>query len=330
MECFTKELSCIKDLKNLKASVLEYIPLGVVLIDRDGTIKYVNPAIGTILGSTSTVGLNILEFDTIKKSRINEMIIRGLNGISMEIHSEKYTSFTTNVNKVLNVYSHSIFSDKQSHPEGVILLLQDVTEEYNLKVKMQSTYVSTIAALAETVDARDEYTGEHSKNVYRFVQLICSNLDISESEKEKIQTAASMHDIGKIGVRDNILNKPGKLTEEEYEIMKNHPSIGADIIGKIEGFEDVALIIKHHHERWDGKGYPDGLAGDQIPLGAQLIAIADTYDAIISNRVYRFSLGKDRALQILLEERGKQFNEELVNVFIREIVSYQINSEKAM
>lgn len=314
-------------LYKLRSSVLELTQQGVVIINNQGIIEYVNPAVGTILGSTDTVGLNMLEFDTIRCSNIYQGIIKSFNGISSEINNEQYTSYTTGIKRVLNILINPIVSEQSEEIEGAILIIHDVTEQYNLKLKMESTYLSTISALAEAVDARDEYTGEHSKNVSRFVALLCNNLKLSDEEIDKIKIAATIHDIGKIGVRDNVLNKPDKLTFEEYEIMKTHPSIGADIIGKIDGFDDIAKIIKHHHEKWDGRGYPDKLRGEEIPIGSQIIAIADTYDAIVSNRVYRKSLGRDRAIEILLEERGKQFNPELVDLFVKEIVNLSLNSQ---
>lgn len=173
--------------------------------------------------------------------------------------------------------------------------------------------------MANLVDARDSYTGEHSKNVYKYVTLLCNSLNINRKEKEEIELAAKFHDIGKIGISDSILNKPGRLTDEEYNEMKKHPVIGSEVISKIDGFETVSSIIRHHHERWDGNGYPDRLSSSKIPFGAQIIAIADTYDAITSNRVYRKSLGKARAMQILMEERNKQFNGSLVDIFVGQI-----------
>jgi len=330
MKEVTSALNDELELEKLKASTLDHIPQGVVIVNNKGIIEYVNPAIGVILGSTKTVGLNILEFNTVRCSNMYEAIIKGLNGIYAEFYNEDYTSYTTSVKKKLNIFGYPIIINRSSEIYGVMLHIHDITEEYELKKKVQSTYISTIAALAEAIDARDEYTGEHSKNVSRYVKLICRNLNISNEQRDKIETAASVHDIGKIGIRDYILNKPDKLTSEEYEIMKQHPVIGWEIIGKVDGFDDISLIIKHHHERWDGKGYPDGLLGNIIPLGAQVIAIADTYDAITSNRVYRKSLGKDKALQILLEERGKQFNEELVNIFINELYKLTVNNIEAI
>lgn len=305
-----------KNIEDFNCVILEKSPNGVVVVNTDGIIEYVNHSTGQILGSTETVGLNIFQFDTVKNSNLYGAIKNAINGVSTNLKHEVYTSYTSGQTKVLNL---CVFPDKGNNHdevEKVVILLVDVTEEFNLKEKAERTYLDTIEALASLVDARDPYTGQHSKNVSKYTAMVCSKLDLPQQEKERIILSASFHDIGKVGVGDNVLNKEGKLTDEEYEIMKKHPSIGADIIGKIQGFEDVSNMIKHHHERWDGRGYPAKLKEDEIPYGSLIIAIADTYDAITSDRVYRKGLGKERAIQILKEEKGKQFNAELVDVFL--------------
>ena len=149
---------------------------------------------------------------------------------------------------------------------------------------------------------------------------MCDNIKFESNKlKNDIKTAASFHDLGKVGIPDSILNKKGYLNDEEYNIIKQHPVIGADIISKLSEFKDISNIIRHHHERWDGGGYPSNLKGNEIPLGSQIIAIADTFDAITSDRAYRKSRSVKEAIDILISERGKQFNQELVDIFIANI-----------
>ena len=133
---------------------------------------------------------------------------------------------------------------------------------------------------------------------------------------ESIKTAALLHDIGKIAINDNILNKADRLTREEYEEIKKHPSIGADIISKMDFFKDITIYVRHHHERYDGKGYPDGLVGDDIPIEASILAIADSYDAMTSNRSYRKALTKEEALKEIEVNAGTQFHPLLADVFV--------------
>ncbi|MGB9678485.1 MAG: HD-GYP domain-containing protein [Thermoanaerobacteraceae bacterium] len=170
-------------------------------------------------------------------------------------------------------------------------------------------------SLITALEAKDIYTQGHSKRVFKLVSNIVDKMELNENEAEKIKTAAKLHDIGKIGINDNILNKPTKLTEEEFAVIMDHPVMGYEIINKIKAMGDIAKIIRHHHERYDGNGYPDGLKGENIPLGSRIIAIADSCDAMTSKRAYRNSFTMAQAIEELRKNAGKQFDPELVEVF---------------
>jgi putative nucleotidyltransferase with HDIG domain/PAS domain S-box-containing protein len=303
--------------ESIESIVINKTPNGIVVLDITGKIIFVNKAIGTILGSVETIGLNILTFPTVQNSNLYGAIKKALIGQHSEIRKELYTSYTSKEQKYLNMYVYPDFNEKSEEVDKVIIIIEDITLEAKLQEKNEKTFLSTIETLAQLVDARDAYTGEHSKNVSNYVTKMCDKLNLNDKEKREIEIAASFHDIGKIGIKDNILNKEGKLTDDEYNTMKLHPTIGWRIIRKIEDFDNISEIIKHHHERWDGKGYPDGISGNDIPLGSQIIAIADTYDAVTSNRIYRKQLSKETGLKILNEEKQKQFNPRLVDVFIK-------------
>lgn len=307
------------ELDKIKGLLVNVTPTGIVFIKKEGIIEYVNPAAGKILGSVKTVGLNIFEFDTVKQSKLYNGIRNASKGIYTEILGEHYTSFTSRNKKVLNFYITPVINENTESVITIILFIHDITQENSLKDEIEETYISTIEAFAELVDARDKYTGEHSKNVSKYVSMICNELNLDEKMKEEIRVAANIHDLGKIGISDRILNKPEKLTNEEYDCIKQHPVLGAKIISRIIGFNNISLIIRHHHEKWDGTGYLSGLKDIEIPLGSQIIAIADAYDAMTSDRVYRKNLGEEKAMQILLEEKGKQFNPRLVDIFIEKI-----------
>ena len=148
----------------------------------------------------------------------------------------------------------------------------------------------TLDLAAQALDARDRYTESHSIRVSELAGRLGEHLELGDRECELIRTAGSLHDLGKIGVRDDILNKPGPLTEEEWEIMRRHPDIGADMIAQHSALTDVAPLVRHHHERWDGTGYPGGLKGDVIPFGARILSVADSFDTITGSRLYRQSL----------------------------------------
>jgi putative nucleotidyltransferase with HDIG domain len=161
------------------------------------------------------------------------------------------------------------------------------------EIKMESEsimYHDLVESIAAALDAKDSYTAEHSLRVGNMSLKLCKFLKISELDAEIIHIAGHVHDIGKIGVPDFILNKNGKLTEEEWGIIKQHPQIGAKILEKSQSLKEISKIVLHHHERYDGKGYPCGLKGEEIPYGSRIIAVCDSIDAMLSKRAYRESL----------------------------------------
>lgn len=180
-------------------------------------------------------------------------------------------------------------------------------------------YFETIETLSTALDAKDEYTNGHSKRVSEYAMGIAHVMKISKYQKELILNASLMHDIGKIGISDAIIKKEGKLSLGELYEIKRHPEIGEKIIGKIGFLKDVSQIIRHHHERYDGNGYPDALAGDEIPLESSILAVADAYDAMTSDRPYRKAMEVDLAIEIILNESNKQFHPQVVEAFKRYI-----------
>ncbi|HEX6972071.1 MAG TPA: HD-GYP domain-containing protein, partial [Limnochordia bacterium] len=172
-------------------------------------------------------------------------------------------------------------------------------------------------ALAATIDAKDPYTKNHSQNVARYAASLARELGWSPSRVQELHLAALMHDVGKIGVPDAILKKPGPLTPEEKAVLDEHPVIGARILSPIARLKPLLGAIRHHHEWYDGSGYPDGLAGEQIPIEARVLAVADTFDAITSDRVYRKARSPAVALGILEQAKGNQLDPELVDAFAR-------------
>ncbi len=187
---------------------------------------------------------------------------------------------------------------------------------FKLYVDMKDAYLVTIRALASSMDAKDHYTLGHSERVSEYSEAIARKMNLGYDEVENIRTAALLHDIGKIGVPDTILNKPGRLNEEEYKICQRHAEIGHSIVHGISYLNKCEEIIRSHHERYDGKGYPDGLAGDKIALETYVVALADAYDAMSSDRPYRTALPEEKILSIIAEERGFQFHPNVVDVFL--------------
>ncbi|MCX7944083.1 MAG: response regulator [Deltaproteobacteria bacterium] len=190
-------------------------------------------------------------------------------------------------------------------------------ENIQLVIRMQNTFSETIQGFAMAIEAKDRYTIGHSERVAKITLEICKGLGLSEEETGRIFQAALLHDIGKIGIRYEELNKPEKLTPKEYEMFKLHPVIGKKILQPITFLQNILPDIYHHHEQYDGSGYPDGLRGEEIPLGARILAIADTYDAMTSDRPYRPALSHDVAIEELKRCSGTQFDPKLVEVFIK-------------
>lgn len=171
--------------------------------------------------------------------------------------------------------------------------------------------LDSVWALTRAVEAKDPFTKEHSEHVTQYVVALGIALDLPADAVEPLRVAALLHDVGKIGVPDRILAKPGKLTDEEFEYIRRHPALGADILAKITVFGREAEIVRHHHERWDGKGYPDGLAGEESPLPSRIIMVADSMDAMLMARSYKDAYTVEKMLNELRWCTGTQFDPQI-------------------
>lgn len=185
--------------------------------------------------------------------------------------------------------------------------------------KLQRMSTQVIAAIAETIDAKDEYTRGHTGRVAAYSLEIARRAGHSTDSQNLIYMAGLLHDVGKIGIPDAVLNKPARLTDEEYELIKSHPVIGWEIMNKIAELADILPGIRNHHERYDGAGYPDGLKGDAIPVIARIIAVADTYDAMTSKRRYRGVMMQDKVRKEIEAARGTQFDPVFADIMLEMI-----------
>lgn len=189
-------------------------------------------------------------------------------------------------------------------------------ESSRLYKNLKESYISTVQALANAIEARDRYTRGHTERVYRLSKILAEELGWTETELGDLKMGGILHDIGKIGVPDSILNKPGPLTGDEIEIMKSHPEKGARMIESIPFLSPALPYIKYHHERYDGSGYPYGLKGDEIPLPGRLLAVVDTIDAVTSDRPYRKGRSLQEAIEEIKKNSGKQFHPEIVKACV--------------
>jgi HD-GYP domain-containing protein (c-di-GMP phosphodiesterase class II) len=188
---------------------------------------------------------------------------------------------------------------------------RDIAETYR---RLQKTYLETLDSLALAVEQRDNMTGGHSHRVAHYAGVLGEAIGLASEARRALSYGSALHDIGKIGIPDAILNKPGRLTEQEWQIMRRHPEIGARMVERVEFLQPAIPIILTHHERFDGGGYPRGLRGEQIPLGSRLFQVADTLDAIVSDRPYRRGQSLEAALVEIRKHSGSQFDPRVVDL----------------
>jgi response regulator RpfG family c-di-GMP phosphodiesterase len=222
----------------------------------------------------------------------------------------------------LDIHSDSMLGEEK---EGKILYLLNRSAERMENVALYEglyeNMLSTLNSMAKILDARDPHTSQHSTRVTNLSVAMANILKLSDDEKDVLYIAASLHDIGKVGIPDSILLKPGTLTDEEFMIIKRHPDIGADILKPIPPMSRETEVIRYHHERYDGKGYPSGIGGEEIPLLSRIITLADSYDAMTSDRPYRNGLPMDKAIEEIVRCMGSQFDPELAKLFISKVIS---------
>jgi putative nucleotidyltransferase with HDIG domain len=235
------------------------------------------------------------------------VLITGLNDLSL-------------VKKALEVGISDYIVKPISIEELPVVIERNLQRKLLEKKKLQENkaeiLLKAIKSLMRALDAKDAYTYGHSQRVVKLAMLMAEKLKLDDNSRYILQLAASLHDIGKIGMPDNILKKAEGLEDFEMRKAKDHPLVGSKILGEIEEFSEVASIVRHHHERYDGKGYPDGLKGDAIPMFSRILFILDAFEALVSDRVYRKAMKKDEALQEILKNTGSQFDPDLVKIFL--------------
>ena len=218
------------------------------------------------------------------------------------------------INKAKHAIEMEVFQEELKHK------VDEQTVELREKTrKVQEAYWQTVTALSEAVDAKDRYTSGHSRRVAEYSKMIAMRMGKSIVEQDMIYRAGLLHDVGKIGVPVEIINKPGKLTDGEFDLIKNHPITGYHILKEISEYGDIAVAAKYHHERYDGRGYPNGLTGENIPESARILGVADSYDAMTSNRSYRKGLPQDIVRGEIEKGKGRQFDPEIADIMLQMI-----------
>jgi putative nucleotidyltransferase with HDIG domain len=258
---------------------------------------------------------------------ISDNIMPGINGInflswaktaspdSVRLLMTGYADMQTAIDAINRgeVYR---FITKPWDPVELENIVHDSFAKYRIIVALRTADESKLLSLAQTIELKDPYTKGHCERVAMYSTIIAEAVGIKGEMKKNIRDGSWLHDCGKIGVPEAVLNKPGKLSPEQFEIVKKHSNWGAEVTRKAMLHETVINIALHHHEKYDGKGYPHGLAGDKIPIEARIVAIADAYDAMTSDRPYRTKLSPERAFDYLRSEKDISFDPALVDVFI--------------
>ncbi len=207
-------------------------------------------------------------------------------------------------------------ADKERQLERYAADLRETFKEERARAQeLRRSYMATVRALSNAVEARDAYTGKHAERVAAYGLEIARSLGLPPAETPEIEFGFLLHDIGKVAIPDAILYKPDKLTEKERALMEQHPLIGAEIVRGIEFLGEASHVVRSHHERWDGTGYPDGLAGEAIPLSARVFAVADVLDALTTDRPYRPATDLVRAREMIVAQAGTQFDPRVIDAF---------------
>jgi HD-GYP domain-containing protein (c-di-GMP phosphodiesterase class II) len=227
-------------------------------------------------------------------------------------------------NSILGILSirkkknREVFNKKDLH--HILSLTKRASLNLENKILYESIYsniMDTMKSLISSIQARDHYTEEHSQRVTDEAVRLAASMNCSEKDIESLKIAGVLHDVGKIAVPDSILLKPGKLTDEEYLIIQNHSTIGENIVKPLILLDKERRIIQCHHERWDGRGYPLGLKGTDIPYLARLLTIADSYDAMTNTRPYRAAMPKEKAIEELVNNKNTQFDPDIVDAYVK-------------
>ncbi|MFB6290781.1 MAG: PAS domain S-box protein [Candidatus Bipolaricaulia bacterium] len=293
------------------------LPLPIWEADTEGKITYLNQAGLEAFGYSKDKleeGVSITDFvapsDKDRALFNFQKVLRG-----EEINDSEYTLVKKDGTKfpALAFSSPVVRDDEVRGIRGAVL---DITEQKEAEGRLKQATLGTLQALNRTIEARDEYTGEHIDRVQKVSVRIGKELDLNEERLEQLRYASILHDVGKIGVPDSILGKPGKLTEEEWEKMEKHPKMGERIVGQVDQLSWAARIIGQHQEHYDGTGYPEGLQEEEITLEARIIAVADAWDAMRTERPYREALSKEEAINELKENAGTQFDPQIVEIVL--------------
>jgi putative nucleotidyltransferase with HDIG domain/PAS domain S-box-containing protein len=316
------------------SETFDSMPYGVMLLDKEFNIVKTNDYISKLTGVPIKELINKKCYELYPNLNIENCPVvkssKTLNTEITEFHDPKNNKYfkvyaipILDEQRLIKTYVNSFIDITESKVKEKIIvesrdaflnMLKDV--DFSFK-ELKEVYQGLIVSFVNALDAKSPWTKGHSVRVTKYAVATAKELGLKESDIEPLNTAALLHDIGKIGTYDTVLDKPGKLTDEEFALVKLHPGKGADILSPIRQFQLILPIIRHHHERLDGRGYPDGLKGDEIPFLSRIIHVADSYDAMTADRPYRKAPGREFAISELKKYSGLQFDPDAAEAFIR-------------
>ena len=261
-------------------------------------------------------------FETMRQMRIESLAARDIPVIFMTADDARETETQGlqlgAIDFIRKPFVPDVMILRARHAIDLTRLQNNLALEVSRKTHENNMlFFQIVRSLTEAIDAKDAYTNGHSGRVAEYAEMIAKRCGYSDEQLNNLYMMGLVHDVGKIGIPDAVINKPGKLTPEEYEIIKTHPVLGAKILGTIQGMPSLHVGARWHHERYDGTGYPDGLAGEEIPEEARIIAVADAYDAMTSRRSYRDALPQETVRKEIEEGRGGQFDPRFADVMIK-------------
>ena len=302
-------------------SMVEATSDWVWAIDQNGVYTYVSPKVKSLLGYEPEEVIGKTPFDLMppeEAKRVGQLFQR-----IVETRESFAGIENTNLHKngqlvVLETSGVSIFN-AEGNFRGYQGIDRDITDKKKVDEELHNLFVGALTSLDAAIEAKSPWTKGHSERVMKSAFKIGKEMGLADEELEELRIAALLHDIGKIGTYDEILDKPEKLTDEEYEIVKRHPKKGVDVLLPIRQLAGIIPWIRGHHERYDGRGYPDGLKGEEIPLQARILAVADTFDSMTAERPYRETPDKEKAVEELKRCSGTQFDSKVVEAFLRTI-----------
>jgi PAS domain S-box-containing protein len=316
----------LKEREQWLTTILRSISDAVIVTDEQGNVTFMNPVAEalTAYDQAEAIGKNVFEIyriiddknfgttDELIQDKIKtEMFIQRANQLLVSKNNDIVPVDTTQTNLV----------DTREHVTGSVVVIRDITKKLEAEARtieslerLRMAMGGMIQAMAYTVEKRDPYTAGHQRRVSDLARTIATEMKLSDDRVDAIRLAGTVHDVGKIAIPSEILSKPGKLTDLEYNLVKKHPEVGFDILKNIDFPWPIAAIVMQHHERLDGSGYPQGLDGEHIMLEAKIIAIADVVEAMASHRPYRAALGVEKAMDEISSGAGKRYDSEIVAV----------------